>query len=327
MKRLLTILLSALICLSVLIMGGCNEKEFYTFYCPDGAPALSIAGFISDKENFDADKPFSYNVVSATEINNAILKEDADFIIMPLNSATKLYKNAGKSNYKMVSVITHGNFYLMSKTTLSNAQDLLGKVIYVPQSGKVPDLTLQASLTALQIPFESGDTAKEGKVVLNYSLVEASNIVKGMLAGNVGIEIGLIPEPAATNLNAKGFNYQLSLQELYDADAKSYPQAVLMAKESVVKREKELIFNMANAFAENVKFAENSPKKAVETIKGIFETTSLASNLSSNAVKGCNIYWQGASFAEDEVENYIDRIRAINVAFANEVEDEFFLGE
>jgi ABC-type nitrate/sulfonate/bicarbonate transport system substrate-binding protein len=215
----------------------------------------------------------------------------------------------------------------MSKTTLSTAQDLLGKVIYVPQSGKVPDLTLQASLTALQIPFESGDTAKEGKVVLNYSLVEASNIVKGMIAGNVGIEIGLIPEPAATNLNAKGFNYQLSLQELYDADSKSYPQAVLMAKESVVKREKELIFNMANAFAENVKFAENNPKKAVETIKGVFETTSLAPNLSASAVKGCNIYWQGASFAEDKVENYIDRIRAINVAFANEVEDEFFLGE
>lgn len=325
MKRLLTLLLSVLTCLSVFLFGGCNDDKAYTFYCPDGAPALSIAGFIAEKENFDSDKPISYNVVSATEINNAILKEDADFVIMPLNTATKLYKNAGSSNYKMVAVITHGNFYLMSKTTLNSAEDLLGKVIHVPQSGKVPDLTLQASLSAKNIPFESGDAPIEGKVVLNYSLVEAGNIVRGMMAGNAGIEIGLIPEPAATNLSAKGFGYQLSLQELYDVENKSYPQAVLMVKESIVKREKELIFDMANSFAENVKFAENNPKKAVEGIKGIFETSTLADNLSASAVKGCNIYWQGAETAEDQVENYIDRIRMISVDFANQVDDDFFM--
>lgn len=325
MKKLLTLLLSILTVFTMTFFGGCNDQESYTFYCPDGAPALSIAGFMSNQENFGADKPFSYNVVSASEINNAILKEKADFVIMPLNSATKLYKDAGSSDYKMVSVITHGNFYLMSKTTITSAQDLIGKVIYVPQSGKVPDLTLQASLTKNQIPFESGDSPIEDKVVLNYSLVEASNIVKGMIAGNVGIEIGLIPEPAATNLEAKGFDYQISLQQLYDAQNLSYPQAVLMVKESIAKKEKDLIFAMANAFAENVKFAENNPKKAVETIKMVFETSSLADNLSSNAVKRCNIYWQGASYAKDQVLNYINDIRGISVDFANQIDEDFFM--
>ncbi len=325
MKRLLAILISILTLFSFTSLMGCTEKESYTFYCPDGAPALSIAGFIKNQENFGADLPFNYNVVSATQINNAILKEDADFVIMPINSATKLYKDAGKSNYKMVAVITHGNFYLMSKTAISTPQDLVGKVIYVPQSGKVPDLTLQASLSALQIPFTTGDTVVADKVVLNYSLVEASNIVKGMLAPNSNIEIGLIPEPAATNLNAKGVNNQLSLQELYDGNTKSYPQAVLLAKENVVKEKKDLIFNMANAFADGVKFAENNPTLAVETIKSVFETSTLAPTLNKNAVIGCNIYWQGASSAKTSVNEYINRILAINPAFANVIDDGFFM--
>lgn len=324
MKRFLSLFVAIISCFAVFTFTACKEeKTGFTFYTPDGAPALSIAQFIKDKENFGTGKDFSYNVVPANEINNAILKEGADFVIMPVNSATKLYKENGKEDYKMIAVITHGNFYVMSKENLEGLEGLVGKMIFVPQSGRVPDLTLQASLKAKNIPYETGDTAKEGVVVLNYAYTEPSDIVKLMIKGEV--QIGLIPEPAATNLSAKGFNYAIDLQEAYDAENKSYPQAVLMAKSSIVKNYPEVITAMANAFAGNVRATEKDPVTAVKTIKEIFENSSLADNLKTSAVYGCNIYWQGASDAKDQVNAYINRIREINSDFANVVDEGFYL--
>ena len=126
-----------------------NGKNF-TFYAPDGAPALSIAKFISDGENFVEGASFNYNVVVADNIakymNGALGK--ADFIVLPVNAASKLYKT---QNYTMASVLTHGNLYIMAKVKDGNTQisldDLNGKKIGVIGQGNVPDLTLKAVLS------------------------------------------------------------------------------------------------------------------------------------------------------------------------------------
>ena len=126
-----------------------NGKNF-TFYAPDGAPALSIAKFIADGENFVEGASFNYNVVVTDNIakymNGALGK--ADFIVLPVNAASKLYKT---QNYTMVSVLTHGNLYIMAKVKDGNTQisldDLNGKKIGVIGQGLVPDLTLKTVLS------------------------------------------------------------------------------------------------------------------------------------------------------------------------------------
>ena len=127
-----------------------NNKTF-TFVVPDGAPALAIAKFINDGQNFVEGATFKYNVVNAETIsgymNGAIA--NADFIIMPLNSATLNHAD----NYKLVSVITHGNLYLMSK--VSHVDGLLNKTIGVIGEGKVPDLTLKVILEKKGISYKT----------------------------------------------------------------------------------------------------------------------------------------------------------------------------
>ena len=125
-----------------------NGKNF-TFYAPDGAPALSIAKFISDGENFVEGASFDYRVVVADNIakymNGALGK--ADFIVLPVNAASKLYKT---QKYTMVSVVTHGNLYIMAKVKEQSASislaDLDAKKIGVIGQGLVPDLTLKTVL-------------------------------------------------------------------------------------------------------------------------------------------------------------------------------------
>ena len=123
--------------------GQTIENKTFSFVVPDGAPALAIAKFINEEQNFISGATFNYSVVNAENIGGYMSGAigSADFIIMPINSATLNHND----NYKMVSVITHGNLYLVSKTPFITG--LVGKRVGVMGGeGKVPDLTLKIIL-------------------------------------------------------------------------------------------------------------------------------------------------------------------------------------
>ena len=119
-----------------------------TVYCPDGAPALSIAKFINDNESFGTDKTFEYHVVNANQIGEKVEEGTGDIVILPVNAASKLYKKFSEDPYKLVSVVTHGNLYLMCSEKIT-ADDLKDKNIGMFGQGQVPDLTFRAVLGKL----------------------------------------------------------------------------------------------------------------------------------------------------------------------------------
>lgn len=123
-----------------------NQKAQYTFACPDGAPAISISKLINDSDALGTGKTINYNVVEAKMIGVQMVTGAADFVIMPVNAATKNYnKHNAEDPYVLVSVITHGNFYIVSTEQLS-VEELDGKTIAVPNAGAVPDWTIQLAL-------------------------------------------------------------------------------------------------------------------------------------------------------------------------------------
>lgn len=110
---------------------------------PDGAPALAIAKFINDNQNFGTGKTFNYKVVTSDKIGGAVAQGTGDIVIIPVNAASKLYKT---NNYKLVSVVTHGNLYIMSTEKIQSVLELKDKIIGVIGQGLVPDLTFKAIL-------------------------------------------------------------------------------------------------------------------------------------------------------------------------------------
>ena len=344
MKKLITLLVALISAFTCVFAAGCgdeNEPKIYddlitppaseetasvSVYAPDGAPALAIAKFINDNETFGTKKTFDYHVVAATEINNAVISEKADMVIMPVNDATKIYKKAdnGVDDYVMAAVITHGNFYVMSKSEIATVNDLIGKVVYVPMRGKVPDLTFQAALKINNIEYVESDTAVSGKVAIKY--YNQPNEYLPLLKQNVSA-IGLVPEPAATNANANlRINYVLDLQEMYDGETKAYPQAVLMVKKSLVQDYPALTAEIAVAMTDGVNWVKDNVATAVETIKGKFSASTLnAATLTPSAINNCKIYFQGSMTAKDQVKNYIAKIREVDENSASTVGDEFFL--
>ena len=339
MKKLFSIFLAIILCFSTLCLGGCNIADLFgdnsnkgdklSFYAPDGAPALAIAKFINDSENFGIDGVIDYKVVSSNDIGGVMSQGVGDFIVMPVNAASKLYK-AGNSQYVMTAVITHGNLYLMSSDGTTTLDGLKGKVVGVIGQGLVPDLTLKAILSDNNLLDDvvAGDTATDGKITLRY-FQSAQEMIPLLKQGK--LSVGLLPEPAATNLTSVANNKvwtRVDIQELYDNQAKAYPQAVLMVRKSVYEPFKEQIDGMKDLFLANVQWIKENTADAVSVVNSKLTegvTPSLdASKITSIVVDNCKIYYQSATDAKALVENYLQKIRAIAPVSAGQIGEDFF---
>ncbi len=331
MKKFLTTILVAILSLTLLFSFGCGNDEkqgTISVYAPDGAPALAIAKFINDKEDFSTGEKMSYNVVASSNIGATMMQGKGDIIVMPINAASKLYKANSSDPYKMVSVITHGNLYIMGEG-ISSLDDLEGTVIGVIGQGLVPDLTFRAVLSVNGIDYEVGESAVSNKVVIRY-FAQASDLLPMLKTG--ALKVGLLPEPAATTLvsttPSKTFN-RLDLQKLYDNESEVYPQAVMMVKSSIIKKYPNLVNEIASKFSSNVTWVKDNTATAVEKINAILPdgvTPSLKANLiTSTVVDNCKIFWQSASEAKASVVEYIDKLIALENISAKAVGNDFFL--
>ena len=128
MKRLkrLLIVLAAMVMATAAIFGcgktpdkgGANP---IAVYMPDGAPALAFAKLMHE-ENKLGKENLTYTVVKAENIGGFVANGSATVALMPITGASKV----ANGKYKAVSVITHGNIFLIGKgdaTTLSALKD------------------------------------------------------------------------------------------------------------------------------------------------------------------------------------------------------------
>lgn len=180
---------------------------------------------------------------------------------------------------------------------------------------------------AASLTFACGTNPKQDVSVKYFA--SAEEMLPMLKMGN--LKIGLLPEPAATKLTQMASDKtwtRLDVQELYDGAAKSYPQAVMLIKESLLSAHPEIVTQMASAFDGNMTWVKENVADAVSAINGALVagvTPSLnASNISATVVDNCKIYWQGAADAVQSVKKYINDIIAIESTSARTIEDDFF---
>ena len=244
---------------AVLGLTACKQDadtdKTYSVYAPDGAPALALVNAIEDK----AEK-FEYHVVDSSTIQTYVTGEEpaADFCILPLNAASKVLGTG--TTYQMLGTVTNGNLFFLSAEdnedlTKDNLSTLVGKSVGVVQLPNVPGLTLQAVLNKYDIDYQivenDGEKATDK---VNLIAFDPANVTP---AG--GCDYYLCPEPAAstkikgTASAQKPFRMAGDLQALYGGD-EGYPQAVLVAKKSVLegdKNDKDVVKTMLSYMKES----------------------------------------------------------------------------
>ncbi len=332
MKRLRKAFVTALALVTAGLSAlGCGTKPStaaITVYMPDGAPALAFAKLMNDENKLGRDD-VKYTVVTANDIGGYVGKGDADVALMPITAASKVC--AG--NYKAVSVITHGNIFLIGKGDADELGDLKGKKIGVIQLAAVPGLTFKALLSKAGVDFVESDTAEENKVAL-VNISDPSTVPASLKTD--AFDYVVAPQPQVANVckAVAGVSVKIDLNALYSASG--FPQAVLVAKNELCE-DSAFINALTDALKSSAAWINEKSEdgkavnaaSAVAAVNAHFadggQSTLDANKLSPEAIVGSNIRVTSARDEKELIKSYINDVLAVNAAAAKAVEDSFFL--
>lgn len=334
MKKFLATALALTIGAAACVFTACageNDDGTYTVYAPDGAPALALANAVNED-----DDRYDFRIVASNAITAQVQGEEpaADFCILPVNVAAKLL---GKGEtYQMLGTVTNGNMYLLTtggnpEITTDNLSSLVGKAVGVVQLNNVPGLTFQAVLSRNDIDYQilGNDVEATSDKVNLQAFADASTVTPAS-----GCDYYLCPEPAATGKingtasSANPFKLAGSLQTLYDGE-NGYPQAVLVAKTSVIEEAKSVVDTFITYMEGSADFlASASAADVVALLEDCYTegmTPSLnANNLNATVIANCSVYFTAAQDCKSRVNAFLAELINLNAEFTSAVSDSFY---
>lgn len=334
MKKFLATAIALTIGAAACVFTACageNDDGTYTVYAPDGAPALALANAVNED-----DDRYDFRIVASNAITAQVQGEEpaADFCILPVNVAAKLL---GKGEvYQMLGTVTNGNMYLLTtggnpEITTDNLSTLVGKTVGVVQLNNVPGLTLQAVLSRNDIDYQilGNDVEAASDKVNLQAFADASTVTPAS-----GCDYYLCPEPAATGKingtasSANPFKLAGSLQTLYDGE-NGYPQAVLVAKTSVIEEAKSVVDTFITYMEGSADFlASASAADVVALLEDCYTegmTPSLnANNLNATVIANCFVYFTAAQDCKSRVNAFLAELIDLNAEFTSAVSDSFY---
>ncbi len=333
MKKVFSAMLALTVGAAALSFAACSpegtNEDAFTVYAPDGAPALALANAVHEGNG-----DFEYHIVASDTITAQVTGESpaADFCVLPVNAAAKLL-GTGES-YQMLGTVTNGNMYFLTtgdnpSLTEDNFETLVGKKVGVVQLNNVPGLTLQAVLAEYDLSVNIvGNDGEPSDTAVNAQPIEVRNETPA-----AGCDYYLCPEPAATTkINATSsaavpFKMAGSLQELYGENG--YPQAVLVAKTSVIADHKPVVDTLIAYMKGSADYlASADAADVVELLAPCYTegmTPSLnANNLNATVIANCSVRFTAAQACKERVNTFLAQLIEVNEQFTSAVSDAFY---
>lgn len=342
MKKQLVCAVAACVCMAAFAVGCGDQKEdggdkapdpVYSVYAPDGAPALGLVNGIAQTTG-----SFEYHIVASNLIQAQVTGESpaADFCVLPVNLASKLLGTG--ETYKMLGTVTHGNIFLLTTgenetVTAQNVASLKGKTVGVVQLANVPGLTFQAALSNLGVDYQTISNLEVEKAADKVNLLQmgtdASNVTPAY-----GCDYYLCPEPAVTAKikgtanTPKPFKLAGSLQEIYGGEA-GYPQAVLVARSTIIENNKAVADELISYFAGNAEYLANASAATVLSLLDGVRTAGLApaftdKNLNETVIANCSVRFVPSRECKAEVNTFLEKLASVKADSVSAVSDNFY---
>ena len=334
LKRKVAAIACAAAAVFVLGVSACAEDtgsgEFsYTVAMPDGAPALAVARLMVEDMQFGVE--VNYTVVNSNAITQQISGGVADICILPVNAAVQL-AGSGET-YSLLGTVTHGNLYMLSakhpdeQITVSNLKNLVGKTVGCIQLSSFVGNVFKIILEDNDIPYtvvESVFDAKSDSVNLINIADPASGITP---AAEFDYMIGAEPLVTAKTTAAPALKIVGDIQALYGENG--FPQAVMLAKNSVIEQNSEFIADFISAVEANAEWIASDDADMTAIVNAINAnyggaTSSLnANNLNSTVISRCAIEFVSATECRQEITGFIDKLEAVTGTTLT-IADKFF---
>ena len=273
--------------LTLVLALGCasmaaGEETSLRLSAPTGAPALAVAVMA-------AENPDGFTFLDASTIGAEFQKNEADFIIAPINAGAKLFKG-GKSTYRLAAVVTWGNLYFASQKEGFSAESLNGADLVLfgenTQNASVVLKVLEAKgLQPASVSYLAGAAETQAELLSNPDAIVVT------------------ADPAVTAARIKNEKVQvLSVEEMLKETLgmDGYAQAGLFVRAETAETNPEAVKAYLEAVREAAGQAESDPAAVAEaavTLE-ILPNTKVA----LAAVPGCNIRFVPAAEAKEMVE-------------------------
>lgn len=258
---------------------SCTKEEKVKVLLPGGTPLLAVGGILDDKR-------FEFTVVNGQDPLLAGFKEGKhDIIIAPLNLGAKLYI-ANISSYKLDSIITSNNTYLVSTKEINGIKDIEGKKVLAYGNGSTPSLVLNSAISLNNI---SANIEYRNSV---------SDVMGELLSGKNEFEYFLSDEPNISKVKAS------SETKYYTYDLSTAVEASIVIHASLFVNDK-VDSSTLNVIKENINKMNSKPEEYSNSIVNKNEYfKNLGVEVIKMAIPNANITYKKASESIDEINEY-----------------------
>ena len=320
-----------------------SSGEFsYTVAMPDGAPALAAARLMVEDMQFGGE--VNYTVVNSNAITQQVSGGVADICILPVNAAVQLAGSGetysllgtvthGNLYYSLLGTVTHGNLYMLSakhpdeQITVSNLDTLVGKTVGCIQLSSFVGNVFKIILEDNDIPYTMVESVSDAKSD-SVNLINIADPSTGITpAAEFDYMIGAEPLVTAKTTAAPALKIVGDIQALYGENG--FPQAVMLAKNSVIEQNGEFIADFISAVEENAEWIASDDADMTAIVNAINAnyggaTSSLnANNLNSTVISRCAIEFVSATECRQEITGFIDKLEAVTGTTLT-IADKFF---
>lgn len=267
MRKSLIIMLSLLV---ILLAAGCGGQGAKTNETPTPAPEKIVvqapvgpptAPLLSLAENspLPGTKVEMIIYKNVEEATARVVKGEADFTVLPVNVAAKLYNK--DLPIKLANVSTWGILYLVSvDSELKEWSDLVGKDLYVGAKGSSPDVLTRYLLS------KNGVQADEVKL----AYLDSPEIAKMMINGLV--KYAVLPEPMVTqvilnNKQARAVRDFYTDWQTAAGNSAKLPQAGMVVSNDFAQAHPQTVRDFQSAYAEQLDATVADPASAAPLVE------------------------------------------------------------
>ena len=307
-KKIVTVLLTFVMSISVLVGCGAEEKKeedkssepqvVIKLGALKGPTAMGMAQILDD-ENYNVSI-----VASPDEIVPMIVQGQVDIAAVPANLASVLY-NKTQKQISVLAVNTLGVLYLVENGDgIQSVEELMGKTIYASGNGATPEYALNSVLEANGIDPVSD-------VTIEYKS-EHAEVVSALAADNTAV--GLLPQPFVTTALAKNeqLRVALDLNELWETgkdDGSKLVTGAVVVRNEFLEAHKDEVAHFMDAYKKSVDFVNNKADAAAEII-GAHDI--VASEIAAKAIPECSIVFIEGAEMKTMLSGYLETLNAQN---------------
>lgn len=238
---------------------------------------------------------------SVEEATTRIAKGEADFTVLPLNVAAKLYNK--QVDISLANVSTWGILYLLTTDNqVANWQDLKGKELYVGAQGSSPDVLTQY--------FISKNGMKSDDIKLSY--LSSPEIAQLMINGLV--KNAVLPEPQATQVIINNSQARIARDffadwQIFEGKEAKLPQAGMVVRNEFAASYPKAVSEFQKAYQGAVEWTVANPAEAASLAAANMNTPA---PVFIKSMERTRLFFATGTEASVDVKTYLSRLLDIS---------------